>query len=132
MHEIQVASLLGPVVSSVRTLSGRLKFTVRRPKFKKDSLFSLFGGGVGARGGTERAHISILKGVGAWIAWMKTGTTENAVGPLRAVMYFGSYVEAVKAYSTLGMTQNVFQIKSVSKLDLERVLPSRKRIAADF
>jgi hypothetical protein len=63
---------------------------------------------------------------------MKTGTTENAVGPLRAVMYFGSYVEAVKAYSTLGMTQNVFQIKSVSKLDQERVLPSRKRIAADF
>jgi len=32
------SSLLGPVVPSFRALSGRLKFTVRRHKFNKDSL----------------------------------------------------------------------------------------------
>ena len=32
------SSLLGPVVSSVRALSGRLKCTARRRKFNKDSL----------------------------------------------------------------------------------------------
>ena len=32
------SSLLGPAVPSVRALSGRLKFTVRRHKFNKDSL----------------------------------------------------------------------------------------------
>jgi len=40
------SSLVGPVVSSIRALSGRLKFTVRRHKFNKDflSLSSLFRG----------------------------------------------------------------------------------------
>ena len=33
------ASLLGPVYPLFRALSGRLKFTVRRHKFKQDSLF---------------------------------------------------------------------------------------------
>ena len=34
------SSLLGPVDSSFRAFSGRLKFTVRRHKFNKDSLSS--------------------------------------------------------------------------------------------
>ena len=34
---------LGPVAPSLRALSGRLKFTVRRQKFNKDSLFQAHG-----------------------------------------------------------------------------------------
>jgi len=34
------SSLLGPVVPSLRALSGRFDFTVRRHKFNKDSLSS--------------------------------------------------------------------------------------------
>jgi len=37
VHRVS-SSLLGPVVPSVRALSGRLKFTVRRHQFNKDSL----------------------------------------------------------------------------------------------
>jgi len=36
-----VSSSLGPVDPSLRALSGRLKFTVRRHKFNRDSLSSL-------------------------------------------------------------------------------------------
>jgi len=36
VHRVS-SSLLGPVVPSFRALSGRLKFTVRRHKFNKDS-----------------------------------------------------------------------------------------------
>ena len=37
-HRPVSSSLLGPVDSSFRALSGRLKFTVRRHNFNKDSL----------------------------------------------------------------------------------------------
>ena len=37
VHRVS-SRLLGPVVPSFRALSGRLKFTVRRHKFNKDSL----------------------------------------------------------------------------------------------
>ena len=40
VHRVS-SSLLGPVVPSFRALSGRLKFTVRRHKFNKDSPFFL-------------------------------------------------------------------------------------------
>ena len=38
--ELVLSSLLGPVYTSVRALSGRLKFTVRRHKFNKESFSS--------------------------------------------------------------------------------------------
>ena len=45
-HHKSVASLLlGPVDPSFRALPGRLKFTIRRHKFNKDSLLSLGRGG---------------------------------------------------------------------------------------
>ena len=39
-HRIRYSSRLGPVDSSVRALAGRIKFTARRHKFNKDSLYS--------------------------------------------------------------------------------------------
>ena len=39
MYIVYRQSLLGPVVPSIRALSGRLKFAVRRHKFDEDSLF---------------------------------------------------------------------------------------------
>ena len=39
LHELaMLGSCLGPVIPSFRTLSGRLKFTVRRHEFNKDAL----------------------------------------------------------------------------------------------
>ena len=43
VHRVS-SSLLGPVLTSFRVLSGRRKFTVRRHKFNKDSLFLLLCG----------------------------------------------------------------------------------------
>jgi len=44
MHDgARSSSLLGAVVPSFRALSGRLKFTVQRHKFNKDSLSSASG-----------------------------------------------------------------------------------------
>ena len=42
VHRVS-SSLLGPVDFSFRALSGRLKFTVRRHKLNKDSLFRVEG-----------------------------------------------------------------------------------------
>ena len=57
MHRA-LSCLLGPAGPSFRALSGRLKFTVRRHKFNKDSLFS---------GGGSDAHLeacTTVRGVG--------------------------------------------------------------------
>ena len=60
LHRVS-SRLLGPVDPSLRALSGRLKFTVRRHKFNNDSLFICSSNELDARQGPSVFFFITLK-----------------------------------------------------------------------